>query len=172
MALNQSGRELPQFFGIQKMVLFVWVCIVFMNLFMCSPRRSQLPSAERLCFVNVARCGQEPPEQIDFLYSFFFINLLLLKPNKAKGEKKNKKINMIQLEMWLPLWGNCIMKSSINPRVYICNIRDRCCNKSSLWILISEQVLNVTPETGNWLSLGAARRSSLSARHISTCKIQ
>lgn len=29
------------------------------------PRRAQLPSAERLYFVNVARRGQESPEQID-----------------------------------------------------------------------------------------------------------
>lgn len=46
-------------FGIQKMVLFVWVCIVFMNLFICSLWLSQLPSAERLCFINTAWHSQE-----------------------------------------------------------------------------------------------------------------
>lgn len=52
----------------------------------------------------------------------FYINLLLLKANKAEGikkkKKKEKKINMIQLKMCLLLWGNCMMKLSINPRVY------------------------------------------------------
>lgn len=41
------------------MVLFVWVCIVFMNLFICSLWLSQLPSAARLCFINNAWHSKE-----------------------------------------------------------------------------------------------------------------
>lgn len=40
------------------MVLFVCVCIVFMNLFICSPWLPQLPS-EKDCFINTGRDGSE-----------------------------------------------------------------------------------------------------------------
>lgn len=82
----------------------------------------------------------------------FYINLLLLKANKAEGEKK---INVIQLKMWLLLWGNCMMKSSINPGV--------CAATHPLY----EYLFPSRSWTlhRNWLSLDAARRWFLSARH-------
>lgn len=39
-----------------------------------------------------------------------------------------------------------MMKSSINPASLRCSVLDHCCNKSSLLILISEQVVNVALE--------------------------
>lgn len=56
---KSKQRVVATIFGIQKMVLFVWVCIVFMNLFICSLWLSQLPSAERLHFINTAWHSQE-----------------------------------------------------------------------------------------------------------------
>lgn len=81
-----------------------------MNLFMCSPRRSQLPSAERLSFVNVARRGQEPPELID---AHSILICCFWKQTRPKEGKKKRS-------MWFnSKCGSCCEETVWRSRLWI-----------------------------------------------------
>lgn len=86
---KSKQRVVATVFGIQKMVLFVWVCIVFMNLFICSLWLSQLPSAERLCFINTAWHSQES------ILKTYAHSILIWGFQKKKKEAQQKQDNKI-----------------------------------------------------------------------------
>lgn len=77
----------------------------------------------------------------------FYINLLLLKANKAQGKKKKKRKRSI----WFNSKGSCCEETVWWSSLLIPESTPQ---RSSLWILIPEQVLNV------------ARRCCQSAGHV------
>lgn len=102
---KSKQRVVATIFGIQKMVLFVWVCIVFMNLFICSLWLSQLPSAERLHFINTAWHSQESILKT-YAHSILIWGFWKKRINKSKTTKY-ANINTLPLKLG-PLFSYCL----------------------------------------------------------------